>query len=232
MAADKCLKKMRLNERRILIVLEEKPRTVKQLACALNLSKSGTALYLKRMQISPRRIYVCGHATPESHGSPAPIWAAGDRPHVEYVPLARRAPKLSAERRCDRILALLTEKPYTLRQLSQRVHLVPEAVGRYVWILRKAKKAYIARWLHPREVNPENRNGGDWAPAFSAGDRPDAPKPKRETSKERHARLQKSKAYREAKAAAQRARYQQEKMIKQHVKAGPQTWISALERVA
>jgi hypothetical protein len=103
-------------------------------------------------------------------------------------------------------------------------------VIKYIRKLREPgnRQLYIAKWLHPREVDPESTNGGDWAPAYAVGTQPDAPKPPRETSKERHARMHKDREYRRARNAARRERYQRDRIVKQHTKSGPQPWFAAL----
>jgi hypothetical protein len=230
MAGDKHRRKGKLQEARIISRLSTKPQTVEQLASALGKCPSGIALYLKRMR-AEHRVFVCGHEP--RHGSPAKVWAVGDRPDVEYVPIDRPTPKISAAQRREQVIALLTEKPRTIRQLAPAMHVVYETAGRYVGQLHKGpnRQVYIQAWRHPRDLNPENSRGGDWAPVYAVGDKPDAQKPARESSKERHARMHKDREYRRARNAQRRARYQQDKLVKQHIKAGPQTWLSALLNV-
>jgi hypothetical protein len=227
MAGDKHRRKSRLQEARIIASLAEKPKTVEQLAEEMHLCPSGVALYLKRMRTA-HQVYVCDHE--KRNGSPAKIWAAGNRPDAEYVPQSRPMPKTSAEERRAQVLELLAEKPRTIRELGPAMHLVSEAAGKYVRALRQPgnRQLHIAKWLHPREVDPTSTKGGDWAPVYAVGAKPDAPKPERETSRTRHARMQKDREYRRARNAARRLRYQQDKLIKKHTKAGPHSWLSAL----
>jgi hypothetical protein len=227
MAGDKHRTKGKLQEERIIASLFVAPKTVEQLASALGKCPSGIALYLKRMR-AERRVFICSHE--KRNGSPAKIWAVGDRADVEYVPLDRPTPKISAAQRRAQVLRLLKEQPRTIRQLAPLMHTVYETAGRYVGQMRKGanRQIYILTWRHPRETNPNSTYGGDWAPVYAVGNEPDAPKPARETSKERHARAHKDKEYRKARNAQRRTRYQQDKLVKNHIKAGPQTWISAL----
>lgn len=220
----------RLQEQRIITSLQQKTKTTQQLADALGMCRSNVAIYLERMRRAPRRVFICDYE--ERTGRPAPIYAAGDKPDVEYAPLSRPTPKTSAAERLSQALRLLAEKPRTLRELGPAMNMVPGAAGKHVRTLRtsKPKQVFIESWRHPSEVSPDG-TGGDWAPVYAAGDKPDAPKPPRETGKARHARLHKKKEYRDARNKARRARYQVEKVVKKHTKAGPQPWFAALTNI-
>lgn len=230
MASDKHRRKGKLQEARIIASLAEKPKTVERLAAALRMCPSGVALYLKRMHAEPRRTYVCGHEKAARTGLPANIWAAGSQPDIEYVPQSRPTPKTSAKERCTQVLELLAEKPRTTRELAPLMHIVYGAVIKYIRMLREPgnRQLYIAKWLHPREVDPSRTSGGDWAPVYAVGTKPDAPKPARETSQARHARMQKDREFRRVRNQARRARYQRDKIVQQHLKAGPRPWFAAL----
>lgn len=232
MAGDIHHRKRKLQEARIISSLNKAPKTVEALAAELGRCPSGVSLYLKRMR-AEGRLYVSGHipSLGAFAGCPAKIWSVGNRPDVEYVPLRRPTPKTSAQERRDTVLRLLAEQPRTVRALAAAMHIVYETAGRYVGQLRKQERrqVYIAKWSHPREISPESTKGGDWTPVYAVGKKPDAPKPKRETSKERHARLSKSRAYRKARNAARRDRYNNvDRVLRQHKKQGPQSWASAL----
>jgi len=228
MAGNSQKKHGRQQEQRIIVSLQQQPKSTKQLADALGMGRSNTAIYLARMRAEPRRVFICGYE--KQAGRPTPIYAAGCRPDVEYVPLSRPTPKTSHAQRLEQTLALLSEKPRTLRELGPAMNVVPGAAGKFVRILRTAKQVRIAGWRHPSAVSP-NGTGGDWAPVYAIGSAPDAPKPPRETSKERNARLHKNKDYRAARNKARRDRYQVEKVVKKHTKAGPQPWFAALVNV-
>jgi biotin operon repressor len=232
MAGDKQRRVGRKQEMRALAALRQKPMTTQQLADALGLCRSSAANYIVRLRAEPQQIYVSGHE--QRQGSPAPVFAVGARPDVEYLPQSIPAPKPSKEQRCAQVLKLLAEKPATARQLGPRMNVVPGTAMKYIAMLRDPanKQVFILKWLHPRQVDPKNTVGGDWAPVYAVGNKADKPKPPAETSAQRHARLHKDRDYRRVRNVERRARYEKEKLVKQHLKAGPQTWLSALMGVA
>jgi DNA-binding CsgD family transcriptional regulator len=194
------------NEQRILRCLAESPKTVKALASALGMKGSNLAIYITRLRYEPKRIYRCGHE--QRNGSPAPVWAVGTLPDVEYVPLECPTPKPTATERKLQVLTILEAGPLSTRQLAGRMFLAEGVVGRYIKALRdpEAKQLYICKWLHPSEANPESK-GGHWTPLYAIGDKPDKKMPKKETSAQRHKRLQKEKTYRDDRKAKSKAAY-------------------------
>jgi hypothetical protein len=199
-------------ERRIVESLEAGAKTMHQLCAALGLKGGAISGYLRHLRQAPRRVYVCGHEP--RHGRAASIFAAGDKPDVEFVPLARPAPKVSAAQRRQQVLELLVEKPRSRAELAECMHLVTEAAGRYVTELRRpeCRQLYIVDWRHPSELHQSNL-GGDWTPVYAVGTKPDKKKPV-EGRRARHARLQKDPEYRHARNVKRRARYAVEKHTK------------------
>lgn len=201
------------NARLVIDTLRRKPMTVRQLAEALGKSESGIALHLRNLRDNPRRVHISSYyLAPGTQGQPAPVWSVGNRPHAEYVRINIPGRKITSTERREQILALLAEKPRTMAQLAEAVHIVREAVGRHMRQLRDPtnKQVYIVRWKHPSKV-AEPGTGGDWAPVYAAGNKPDKKKPKRETSIERHQRLSMDDAYKASRRKKRRAHYQIEK---------------------
>lgn len=209
----------------ILRMLREQPRTVKELAVAQKTAESNIWVYINRMRkATPKQVYICRHKTNTGihAGRPAPVFAAGGREDVEFVPLNIRGTKISMAERCERVIELLTAKKMTTKKLAETMHLSDEAVRIYLKRLRREKKVYIAKYQNPRVTNPEGR-GSSWAPIFGAGSRPDAPAPKKETYQQRHARLQKDPVYIAAQNKRRRHRYELAQIRKK-----PQNIFSAL----
>ncbi len=181
----------------ILRALYDKPRTIVELAEVLGTVDSNVWAYLNRMRkATPKLVYISGYVsnTGKYAGRPAPVYSAGSKPDVEFVPLNIRGTKTSAAERREQILALLTEKKMTTLQLAAKLHLCGAAVQQHLKHLRDDKKVYIAKYQHPKVKNPEGR-GSSWAPLYAVGSRKDAPRPKKETTSERHARLRKDPEY-------------------------------------
>jgi len=199
-------------EQRILEALTDRVQTMDQLIETIGLKRAAISGYLRHLRQEPRRVYVCGHEP--RLGRAASIFAVGDKPDVEFVPLARPAPKKSAAERRQQVLDLLAEKPRTRAELAQCMHLVTEGAGRYVTALRRPenRQLYIIDWRHPSEVHQSNA-GGDWTPVYAVGTKPDKRKPV-EGKRARHARLQKDPEYRHARNVKRRARYAIEKHTK------------------
>jgi hypothetical protein len=201
-------------QQRTLIIesLTAAPKTITQLCAALGMGQKNARRYLDRLRTAPRQVFICGHE--QRHGRPAPIFAAGDKPDVEYVPLSCPAPKVSAVARRQQVLKLLTERPRTRHELAKCMHMVTHAAGRYVTELRRPdnRQLYIIDWRHPSEVHG-GTSGGDWTPVYAVGVKKDKRKPV-EGKAARHARLQKSPAYREDRNIKRRTRYVLQKVTK------------------
>ena len=188
------------------------PKTLDELCVALDLGQKNARRYLEQLRAPARQVHICGHQ--QRHGRPAPIYAAGDKADVEYVPLSHPAPKTSAAERRAQVLKLLTEKPRTRGELAECMHLVTGAAGKYVTELRHPdnRQLYIVDWRHPSDVHGGSA-GGDWTPVYAVGAKKDKRKPV-EGKSARHARLQKDPAYREDRNIKRRTRYAAQKAAK------------------
>lgn len=161
------------HEARILDILASEPMTLRQLADKLGLSLDSLYIYRNRLSSAPKRIYVSGYS--DTGARPAPLYAAGDLPDVEYVPA--RKPKLAEDRKTkqrNRLLELLkNDGEQTAEQAGIRLSLSTSRARFYINELRTSslKQAYIKRWQHPGKR-------GDLAPVYALGNRPDAPKPR------------------------------------------------------
>lgn len=202
--------------RRIIDALRNNPMTTRQIAEALDISESGAALQLRKLRDNPRRVHISGYyLSPGTQGQPAPIYSVGNRPHAEYTRINIPGRKTTSAERRQQIIDLLTERPRTMAELSEAIHIVREAVGRHMRMLRKpgSKQVYIRRWQHPSKIAAPGV-GGDWAPVYAAGDKPDKKKPRAETPSERHQRLSKDDAYKAERRKKRRAHYAIEKTRK------------------
>lgn len=204
---------------RVLNSLSGARMTVAQIAQELGISASSVALHIAALRRSPKQIYICGHdgkaGKPVHGGCPAPIWTAGSKPDAEFVPLRSPSPKITSYQRQEQIIAILKRGPRTTAQLSEVMHIVRAKVNDHLRKLRVDgnKRIYIKHWNHPALVARPG-TGGDWAPVYAIGDKPDAPKPKKETSKDRHRRLMQDPVYREDRKKGARKRYQITKLRK------------------
>lgn len=209
-----------LRERQIIASLYNSPKTNAKLCAAVGLGRASVALYLVRLHDEPRQAYIIGHEM--RNGSPAPVWAAGDSPDVEYVPQSRPTPKTSAEERIQQVLSLLTSRRMTMRQLASKMYVTQATAGRYVTKLRRDGKVYVYRWIAPYNAYPGTR-AATWIPVYAVGDNLDMPMPKQESSSARHARLHAHEGYRDERNEKRRLRYQVEKTRKK-----PNTIFAAL----
>lgn len=210
-----------MREQQILSSLRESPKTNAQLCEATGLRRASIALYLVRLHAEPKRAYISGHIM-RSHGSPAPVWSAGDKPDVEYVPQSYPMPKTSAAERREQVLSLLTSRHMSMRQLADKMYVTPATAGRYVTKLRRNGEVYVCRWIAPYNAYPGTR-AATWVPVYAVGNKPDVPMPKQESSSARHARLHAHEGYREERNKKRRLRYQVEKTRKK-----PNTIFAAL----
>lgn len=202
--------------RLIIDTLRRQPMTLHQLAEVLKISESGAKLQLNKLRAEPRRVYISGHNPPPARrGQAAPVYSVGNRPDVEYVRINIPGRKTTSAERRQQILDLLTERPRTMADLSEAMHIVREAVGRHMRVLRTQtpRLVYIRCWQHPSKIAASG-TGGDWAPVYAAGVKPDKKKPKRETPSERHHRLSLDDAYKAERRKKRVAKYQIEKTRK------------------
>lgn len=216
-------KNMEIGQRRaqaILDLLASGPMSRQQLSRALAAASSSIAMHLERLHAA-KRIHVCGHI-PNHMGMPATLWALGNLPDVEYVPLSRPMPKTSAAERREQVLRALGKKPRTSLQLAESIHVVKKTASVYIAQLRRDKRLYIVKWIAGGTLYPDSR-ASSWVPVYGVGNEPDAPTPKRETRAARHARLSKDSAFRQAERQRARVYY----LIKR-AKKKPQTIFSAL----
>jgi len=202
-------------ERLILESLAAEPKTAAQLCEALDMKHSNLTVYIRRLRAA-RRVFVCDHDRRKGDhaGRPAPIFAAGSEPDVEFVPQSCPRPKIIADQRRQRVLELLVEKPRTRQELADCMFLCVEAAGKYVTEMRRPenRRLYIIDWRHPSKVH-NSTAGGDWTPVYAVGTKPDKIKPV-EGKKARHARLQRIPEYREGRNLKRKARYAVEKATK------------------
>lgn len=200
----------------ILAALKRQAMTLSQLAAALNLGESNAWMYVRKLRkAEPRRVYISGYKTNTGFGAgrPAPIFSAGNRPDVEFVPNNRPTRKTSAAERRDKVMELLTEKPRTSRELGECMHVVRATALIYVTQLRRENKIYVKRWKHPSTVN-EEAIGGAWSPVYAVGNKPDKPQPVAETSAQRHARRKLDPAYVADARKRRKQQYMREKVLK------------------
>lgn len=186
-------------ERRIVALLSETPMTISDMAARFQMTISNISFYIKRMRnSSPKLVYVSSFKenTGRYAGRPAPIYSAGSKPDLEFVPLRRPVPKISAQQRRERVLELLAEKPSSSIELGKKMFVVRDTALRYLTQLHNERQIYIARWVHPNKSQPGR--GGSYTPIYAIGSKDDAPRPQKETSQARHARRRQNKAYVEA----------------------------------
>lgn len=220
----------RINEMRILAIIRERPQTSAEIASTIGLKKSMVNLYLRRLnRVVPRRVYIIDHA-PVIRGAPGSIWAEGDKPNKEYTPQERRVGKITQEERNQSVINALSSGPMTAKELSEKLHVVTRTIHVYVKRLRECepKRVYICRYSHVRERDPDSTTGGEWAPVYAVGWQADAPKPKKETSAERHARLMKTPGYKKKRREQRKMQSLRDQSLKAAKKLGKQTWLSAL----
>lgn len=203
-------------EKAILDALRAKPMTTQQIADAIGASNSSVAIYLRRLLESvPAKVYVSRYEPNlgKYAGRPAPIYSAGNKKSVEFVPLSCPVPKISSAERRAKILELLEAQPMTVNQLAVKMFIVRGTVSKHMTALRNAaeRQVYIKSWDHPSKVAEEGK-GGDWAPVYAVGDKKDKPKPKQETPSQRHKRLSKDQSYVLQRRLKRRLRYNVEKL--------------------
>lgn len=200
----------------IVATLKRQPMTVVQLAAALGMGQSNVWVYLNKLRkAQPRRVYISAYKSNTGFGAgrPAPIFSAGNRPDVEFVPNNRPTRKTSAAERLQRVMELLTEKPRTSRELGECMHVVRATALIYVTQLRREKKIHVKRWKHPSAVN-EECIGGAWSPVYAVGNKPDKPQPAAETSAQRHARRKLDPGYVADARRRRKQQYMREKALK------------------
>lgn len=195
---------------RIVAHLQQGPESADRMCAALGLLYSNLWRYIKRLR-AEKRIHISGWEPRQ--GRPAPIYSAGDRPDVEFVPLRRPVPKISAAQRRVKIIELLTTKPRTSMKLAEAMHVGRDGVLRYLTEMRRERAVYVARWQHPNKTRGAGL-GGRWSPVYAVGNKPDAPMPPKETSKQRHDRLSKDSAYVARCVRKRKARHTVERHLK------------------
>lgn len=163
-------------EQRVIATLTEAPKTPAQIAEALSLGLSNVSIYTRRLK-RQGRIYVSGHQG--GIGRPAPVFAVGSLPDVEYVPKRRNVPIKTVDDRLAEVKKLL-ESGHTSRELGEKLHVTRGRAQKLVQMLREQTPVRIAGWRHPG-------HRGDLAPIYRLGTAPDAPKP-RETRAQRYAK--------------------------------------------
>jgi predicted ArsR family transcriptional regulator len=160
---------------RILDVVTKSPSTARQLAGRLSISGSAILIYTKRMRTA-HRLHISDHIH-SGGGRPAPIYAAGDLPDVEFVP--RRKPKVRDRKTVQRERVIKAfHEPATAEQVASSMNLTASRARFYIKELRDQKKLYIKEWRSPL-------GRGDLTPVYALGNRPDKPK-KRQTRAERY----------------------------------------------
>lgn len=204
------LKGVETNEK-ILALISARPMSVMQLAEALEMSKAGIANRLVELHAQPRRAHISGFlAKKGNQGRETPVWSAGNLHDVEYVPQSCRSKRVTRDQKREKILQLLKHTPRSVAQLAELIFVVRGTAGGYITRLRKEKvrRIYIIRWDPPIKSTGAGR-GGDWAPVYAFGSLEDAPKPSRESSSARHARLMRNESYREQRNKERVDRYHQ-----------------------
>lgn len=200
---------------KILRSLEFKPMTVNDLASLMSLGYRAVLNYLDDLH-SSRRIHICGYIG----RARMRIYALGNKPDVEYVPLKasrKKSPRHSELARLELAAAALAEKPMTAEELGVVLHLCTSRARFYTGELMKAtpRRAYVKEFKRS-----EGKKG--WVPVYAAGDNPDAVMP----------RKNEAQRYRDKIAVPER----RERILKKwneryHAKkkkAQPATWLSAL----
>lgn len=205
--------------KRILDALTGRPMTTVELAAHLNLSVSGVLYCMRPMREVPRQIHVADHITPaHGRGRPAPVYAVGDLPDVEFV----AAPKVKPEKKPERIglqraraLEALAE-PMTACQLGAKLFVTHSRARFYIRELRLAKQAYICGW--------EPAAGqGDIAPIYALGSKRDKKKPL-QTRAQRYKQEMKDPERRDRITMLRKKRENLARVLRQ-----PTHWASALE---
>lgn len=193
---------------KLVKLLQESPKSTKELCKLMNFGRPNLMKHLERLQ-KEKRVYVHGHIA--QWGRPAAIYAAGNLPDVEYVPQSRPGHRPSKAQRIDQILTLLSTRGMSSKQIGAAIFVSPAHVLKFLRVLRDpaCRQIHIAKWRHPQESG--FTSGGDWTPVYRAGDKPDAPKPRRESSSERHRRLSQNSEYREARNKERVLRYRVER---------------------
>jgi DNA-binding CsgD family transcriptional regulator len=189
-------------EQRIIASLTEKPKTPAQIAEALSLGLSNVSIYTRRLK-RQGRIYISGHEG--GVGRPAPIFAVGSLPDVEYVPKRRNAPIKTVDMRLAEVRNLL-ESGHTSRELGQKLHVTRGRAQKLVQMLKEQTPVRIVGWRHPG-------HRGDLAPIYRLGKGEDAPKP-RETRAQRYAKEKANPEKHERNLKRRRAQYHIDKARK------------------
>jgi DNA-binding CsgD family transcriptional regulator len=189
-------------EQRIIASLTETPKTPAQLAGALSMGQSNVSIYTRRLK-RQGRIYVSGHSG--GIGRPAPIFAVGSMPDVEYVPKRRSTPIKTTATRLTEVKKLL-EAGHTSRELGQKLHLTRGRAQKLVQLLREQTPVRVVGWRHPG-------HRGDLAPIYRLGTGSDAPKP-RETRAQRYAKEKADPEIYERNLRRRRAQYHIDKARK------------------
>lgn len=189
----------RQKDRELVDMLRRQPMTIAEIAKIVGLTVSAVTYRVTRLRdTKPKRVYIkefrsnCGIYA----GRPAPVYAAGFLPDVEFVPLRRPTPKTSGAQRCEQILSILAGGPKSSMQISKRMHVCRDAALRYLTQMRREGRVYISRWIHPNELC--KGRGGSYTPVYAVGNKKDKPKPAKESSADRNARKRKDPAYVEA----------------------------------
>lgn len=189
----------RQKDRELVDMLRRQPMTISEIAKIVGLTVSAVTYRVTRLRdTKPKRVYIkefrsnCGIYA----GRPAPVYAAGFLPDVEFVPLRRPTPKTSGAQRCEQIIAMLLSGPKSSMQMAKKIHLSRDAVLRYVTEMRREGRIYISRWVHPNELC--KGRGGSYTPVYAVGNKKDKPKPRKESSAARNARKRKDPEYVEA----------------------------------
>jgi hypothetical protein len=169
-------------EKRMLELLKEQPRTAHALAAAMHTGRSNVEIYIRRLR-AKLQIFKSDHE-PRVTGRPAPVWAVGAGQDVEYVPKRISTPIPSTEDRVAQARKFLCSA-HTSADLAAHLNLTRGRANRLIAILRtpdpKGKRVlFICGWRHPG-------HRGDLSPIYKVGSKPDVPKPK-ETRAQRYAR--------------------------------------------
>lgn len=199
---------------RILAAIASEPLTAQQLADRLHLSRDMILRHLAMLMAEvPRRLHVAGFET--TIARPAPKYGPGDLPDAVYVPTRAPTRQNEVDEQTERAAAELKACPMTTSQLADKLGLSVSRTRFYVATLRADGKAYIKAWNAPP-------CGGDLAPVYGLGNRPDKPKA-RKTGAQRYRELKADPEKHERNLAKRRVLYR----IRKSTRA-PQTWCSAL----
>lgn len=201
---------------KILKALEVKPMTSKDLLSIIDLSHHSIERYLRFLR-EDKRIYICGHIG--TKGEPYRVYAIGNLPDVEYVPL--KAPATKRTRRKDdmmrKVWAALSNSPLTARQMGELLHICHNRAGVYIAMLRREHPGRI--YIKGYKPAPGQ---GQPAPIYAIGNGEDA-KMSTKTPRQKYLEYVSDPDKREHRLRMERNRYNEKKRKKQ-----PANWLSAL----